>query len=60
MRLELEKRNARELPGGGYAMILSLEAMESLEGALESIHQYTESGITRIFNGEVGRWPNLN
>jgi len=60
MRLELEKRNAPELPGGGYAMILSLEAMESLEGALESIHQYTESGITRIFNGEVGRWPNLN
>lgn len=59
MRLELEKRNAPELPGGGYAMILSLEAMESLEGAMESVNQYTESGIERIYQGEVGRLNNV-
>lgn len=55
MRLELEKRNAPELPGGGYAMILSLEGIESLEGAMEGTNQYTEKGIERIYAGEVGR-----
>jgi len=54
MRLELEKRNVPTW-SGDYVMICSLEALESLEGAIESIHQYTESGITKIFNGEVGR-----
>jgi N4-gp56 family major capsid protein len=54
MKLEMEKRNVPTWDGD-YAMILSLEAAESLQGALESVHQYTESGVTRIFNGEIGR-----
>jgi N4-gp56 family major capsid protein len=54
MRLELEKRNVPKW-GDDYACIASLEAMESLEASMESVHQYTEIGIKKIFNGEVGR-----
>jgi len=54
MRLELEKRNVPTWDGD-YACIASLEACESLEGAMESVYQYTETGIKKIFAGEVGR-----
>lgn len=54
MRLELEKRNVPTW-NGEYICIASLEAIESLEGAMESVFQYTESGQTKIVNGEVGR-----
>lgn len=55
MRLELEKRNVPAWEGGDYVMICSLEAAESLLGSVESVNQYTESGYTKILNGEVGR-----
>lgn len=54
MRLELEKRNVPTWDGD-YACVASLEACESLEGAMESVFQYTEIGIKKIFNGEIGR-----
>jgi len=54
MRLELEKRNVPTYDGD-YVMINSLEAMESLEGAVESVNQYTESGQKKIWSGEVGK-----
>ena len=54
MRLELEKRNVPTYDGD-YVMIASLEAAEGLEGAMESVNQYTESGYTKILNGEIGR-----
>jgi len=55
MRLELEKRNVPTWDGGDYAGILSLEAAESLEGAIESVSQYTETGYMKIMSGEIGR-----
>lgn len=55
MRLELEKRNVPTWEGGDYVMVCSLEAAESLEGALESVFQYTEGGYAKILSGEVGR-----
>lgn len=54
MRLELEKLNVPTWDGD-YVCIASLEAMENLEGALESVNQYTETGYKKILNGEVGR-----
>ncbi|MCR4286874.1 MAG: hypothetical protein NUW09_02545 [Deltaproteobacteria bacterium] len=54
MRLELEKRNVPTWKGE-YVCIASLEAMEGLEGALESVYQYTESGADKILAGEVGK-----
>lgn len=56
MRLELEKRNVPTWSGGDYMMIASLEASESLEGAMESVNQYTETGYTKIMAGEIGRF----
>lgn len=55
MRLELEKRNVREFDSNGFAMICSIEALESLEGAIEGTYQYTELGIKKVFTGEVGQ-----
>ena len=54
MRLELEKLNVPTWDGD-YACIASLEAMESLEGDIVSINQYTESGYSKILAGEVGK-----
>lgn len=55
MRLELEKLFAPTWDGEDYAGILSLEAAESLEGAIESTIQYTEAGYKKILSGEIGR-----
>jgi len=55
MRLELEKRNVPAYEGDSYVCIASLEALESLEGAMEGVNQYTETGVDKIYNGEVGR-----
>jgi N4-gp56 family major capsid protein len=54
MKLELEKRNVPMFDGDTYAMICSLEALRSLEGAIESVQQYSETGYQRIAAGEVG------
>lgn len=54
MRLELEKLNVPTFDGD-YVCIASLEAMENLEGELQTVNQYTETGYQKILNGEVGR-----
>lgn len=54
MRLELEKLNVPKYDGD-YVFVGSLEAIESLEGAVETTQQYVESGFKMIMNGEVGR-----
>lgn len=55
---ELKKRNVPGFAraGGDYVSIVSVEAAEGMRAALESIHQYTESGSTKIANGEIGRY----
>lgn len=58
MILELKKRN---VPGygsinGDYAAICSVNAAEGLMGALESVYQYTDSGLKKLLNGEIGRY----
>lgn len=50
MALELEKRNVQ----GPYIFIGSLEAIESLKGAMVSVQQYTEAGYEKIASDEVG------
>ena len=55
---ELKKRNVPGWGGlgGDYSMIGSIEAMENMKAALESVNQYTESGQKRNLAGEVGRY----
>ena len=57
MALELKKRNVPgySAAGGDYVMINSHEAIESLQGAMVSVNQYTETGFSRITTGEQGR-----
>lgn len=57
MVLELKKRNVPGFPklGGDYGCVASLEAMENLQGAMETINSYTETGYKKILAGEVGR-----
>lgn len=54
MRLELEKRNVPTLEGDSYVFVGALEAVESLQGAMVSVNQYTEIGMKKILNGEQG------
>ena len=58
MILELTKRNVPgwQKAGGGYTLIASHEAAEGLLGALESVYQYTEAGVSRLFAGEIGKY----
>lgn len=56
MILELKKRNVPGYSNGDYVMIASHEAVEGLQGALESVFQYTEAGMGKNFNGEIGRY----
>jgi N4-gp56 family major capsid protein len=58
MITELKKRNVPGWGGlnGDYSMICSLEAMENMKTAVESIYEYTESGLKKLLAGEVGRY----
>lgn len=58
MILELKKRN---VPGfskteGGYILIASHEAVDGLMGALESVYQYSDTGIKKLIQGEIGKY----
>ena len=61
MVLELKKRNVPGYAklGGDYVFICSHEAMESMQGSIESTVQYTTQGYEKILNGEVGRWSGV-
>jgi N4-gp56 family major capsid protein len=58
MVTELRKRSVKGFSkaGGDYVFNCSVEAMENIVAALESVHQYTESGFQPIANGEAGRY----
>lgn len=55
---ELRKRN---VPGftaadGDYCFIGGVKTLRGIKDDLESISQYTDLGITKVFNGEIGRY----
>lgn len=58
MILELKKRNVPGYGklGGDYVSICSFEAMESFQGSVESLLGYTERGLKKILEGEIGRF----
>lgn len=58
-----ELRN-RNVPGyaaaeGDYVFIGSTKTLRGIKDDLESISQYTELGIKKVFNGEVGRYDGV-
>lgn len=44
---------------GAYACISHVSTYRTFKNSLESIHQYTESGINRIMYGEIGRYEDV-
>ena len=58
MVTQLRKRNVPGWTslGGDYVCIASVEASENVSINLQAVAQYTESGYTKIVNGEVGRF----
>ncbi len=55
----MKERNIPAYVGDDYMAVAWPTTLRGLKNALESIHQYTESGIKLIFNGEIGRYENV-
>lgn len=52
----MKERNIPPFEGDDYGCISHPTTFRSFKNDLESIHQYTESGIAKIYSGEVGRY----
>lgn len=55
----MKERNIPAYVGDDYMSIAWPTTLRTFKNNLESIHQYTESGIKLIFNGEIGRYENV-
>lgn len=52
----MKERNIAPFEGDDYACISHPTTLRGFKNDLESIHQYTDSGIAKIYSGEVGRY----
>lgn len=52
----MKDRNIRPYTGQDYYAIARHGALRTFKNNLESLHQYTETGLTMIMNGETGRY----
>lgn len=55
----MKERNIDPYVGDDYMAIAWPTTLRTFKNNLESLHQYTESGIKLIFNGEIGRYENV-
>ena len=55
----MKERNIPAYVGDDYMAITHPTTLRTFKNLLETIHQYTESGIKLIFNGEIGRYENV-
>jgi hypothetical protein len=55
----MKERNIPPYVGDDYMSIAWPTTYRGIKNSLESLHQYTESGIKLIFNGEIGRYENI-
>lgn len=55
----MKDRNIPAYDGDDYAAITHATTMRTFKNSLESLNQYTETGINMIFKGEVGRYENF-
>jgi len=54
----MKEANIPAYTGDDYYAIAWPTTLRTFKNNLESIHQYTEAGLTMIMNGEVGRYEN--
>lgn len=52
----MKDRNIRPYTGDDYYSLSRHGALRTFKNNLESIHQYTETGLTMLMNGEIGRY----
>lgn len=52
----LKGRNIPYYSDNSYFYIARPESLTLLKSDIESVHQYTDSGLTMIMNGEIGRY----
>jgi N4-gp56 family major capsid protein len=55
----MKERNIPPYVGDDYMAIAWPTTLRTFKNNLETLHQYTESGIKLIFNGEIGRYENV-
>jgi len=55
---KMRERNIPYYTGKEYVAIGWPTTFRAVKNALESLHQYTETGLELIFNGEIGRYEN--
>jgi len=54
----MKGRNIPYYSDDNYYCISSPAGLRVLKNDLESVHQYTETGLTMLMNGEIGRYEN--
>ena len=52
----MKERNIPPYTADDYVGISHPTTFRTLKNSLETIHQYTETGLAQIFNGEIGRY----
>jgi N4-gp56 family major capsid protein len=55
----MKERNIPPYVGDDYMAIAWPSTYRGIKNTLESLHQYTESGIKLVFNAEIGRYENV-
>jgi hypothetical protein len=57
----MKERNIPPFPqmGDDYGCITHVSTLRPFKNSLEALHQYTEAGLTFIFNGECGRYEGV-
>ena len=52
----MKERNIPTARGDDYGCITHVTTLRTFKNSLESINQYTETGLSHIYTGEVGRY----
>lgn len=55
----MKERNIPPYIGDDYVVISHPSTYRGLKNSLETLHQYTETGLAHIFNGEIGRYESF-
>jgi N4-gp56 family major capsid protein len=55
----MKERNIPAYVGDDYYALGWPTTFRTLKNSLETLHQYTETGLTMIMNGEIGRYENM-
>jgi hypothetical protein len=55
----MKERNIPAYTSDDYVSVSHPSTYRNLKNSLETIHQYTETGLQQIFNGEIGRYESV-